>query len=48
MNHNMKLGLITAVSLILLFVLSLIISQTPGDADKCCQIRYIKRKINIV
>ena len=33
MNHNMKLGLITAVSIILLFVLSLIISQTPADGD---------------
>ena len=33
MNHNMKLGLITAVFLILLFVLALIISQTPADAD---------------
>ena len=33
MNHNMKIGLITAVSIILLFVLSLLISQTPADAD---------------
>lgn len=33
MNHNMKLGLITAVSIILLFVLSLIISQAPADGD---------------
>ena len=33
MNHNMKIGLITAVSIILLFVLSLIISQAPADGD---------------
>ena len=33
MNHNMKIGLITAVSIILLFVLSLIISQAPANGD---------------
>lgn len=33
MNHNMKIGLITAVSIILLFVLSLLISQAPADGD---------------
>jgi len=33
MNDNMRLGLITAVSIILLFVLSLWISSTPADAD---------------
>ena len=31
MNHNIKIGLITAVSIILLFVLSLLISQTPTN-----------------
>ncbi|MBO6123198.1 MAG: Na+/H+ antiporter NhaC family protein [Methanobrevibacter sp.] len=33
MNEKMKLGLVTAVSIILLFVLSLWISTTPADAD---------------
>ena len=33
MNERMKLGLITAISIIALFVLSLWISQTPADAD---------------
>ncbi|WP_405295966.1 Na+/H+ antiporter NhaC family protein [Methanobrevibacter sp.] len=33
MNEKMKLGLIAAVSIILLFVLSLWISTTPADAD---------------
>ncbi|WP_295603641.1 Na+/H+ antiporter NhaC family protein [uncultured Methanobrevibacter sp.] len=33
MNDNMKLGLVTAVSIILLFVLSLWISSTPANAD---------------
>ena len=33
MNRNVKIGLITAVSLIALFLLSLWISQSPADAD---------------
>ncbi|MBE6496079.1 MAG: Na+/H+ antiporter NhaC family protein [Methanobrevibacter thaueri] len=33
MNEKMRLGLITAVSIILLFVLSLWITSTPADAD---------------
>lgn len=33
MNQNMKLGLIAAVSLIALFVLSLLITSAPADAD---------------
>lgn len=33
MNNNMRLGLIAAVSIIALFVLSLLISQTPAGAD---------------
>lgn len=33
MNEKMKLGLITAITIIILFVLSLLISQTPADAD---------------
>ena len=33
MNEKMKLGLITAISIIALFVLSLWISQTPTDVD---------------
>ncbi len=32
-NNNMKLGLIAAVSIIALFILSLWISQTPANDD---------------
>ena len=33
MDDKIRMGLIVAVSIILLFVLSLWISQTPADAD---------------
>ncbi|WP_458456063.1 Na+/H+ antiporter NhaC family protein [Methanobrevibacter sp.] len=33
LNRNMKLGLIVAISIIALFVLSLLISQAPADSD---------------
>ena len=33
MNHNQKLGLITAVSVIALFILSLLITQAPASDD---------------
>ena len=32
-NNNMKLGIVTAISVIGLFVLSLIITQTPAGKD---------------
>ncbi len=33
MNNNMKIGIVTAVSVICLFVLSLIITQAPAGDD---------------